>query len=138
MSIIEYRLQETQPLLVVALHEAQKRMEDPACNDREFYGEYILRLKACITDNSAILHSWQCQAKPANAHPDFGYRLEAKAVHIVPLTSEAVNWLRAVCPPAIPVKLDLPTVVGRELGAELMQQVAAMGEKLAAQLNAIK
>lgn len=132
-NIAVYRLRETQPLLVLALHEADKHLQNansPA--DKRFYAEYILRLKTAIGANTDAVITAEDAAQVKQAEADFQFECLPESAVLTPLCMSAADWLESVLPALYAVRLGKPCRMTRELAVQLVEKVSGLGMKVRA------
>lgn len=127
-NIAVYRLRETQPLLVLALHEADKHLQTAIdAKDRQFYNEYIQRLKVAIGANTDAVIVSEEAAMVRRDEPDLQFECLPEAALITPLGLKAFGWLLNTLPALYGVELGKPCRMSRELAVSIVERAAGCG-----------
>lgn len=126
--ITTYRLRETQPLLVLALHEADKHLQTAIdAKDRQFYSEYVMRLKIAIGANTDAVIATDEAAQVRRDDPDFQFECFPESAAITPLCIKAADWLEGVLPPLYDVHTGKPCKMTRELAVAIVEKASGCG-----------
>lgn len=125
------RLHESQLLLVLALHESDKHLYSEAtpAREKEFYIDFVGRLKAAITANAKVLVN---SGGAQHTLVDFEYKETPEMVFITPLHDAALSFLKQLLPYNTPPELAKAASFSRFLGAEIAQKIANAGLRLRA------
>lgn len=127
--MLELRLKESQLLLVLALHEADKALNKSVeKKDKEFYSDFVLRLKLALADNNEALS--YSDKLPVSINADFEYKETKNITFLTPISDAGLAWICEVFPQSTQPALNKAFSMDKYIAAQAVERLAHDGLRL--------